>query len=78
MSGFVYGAMVRLRIDPKVTGMVIGEVNWGDVYNVRVAPSLAVQQFDSVELELIDAPTRGASSGNVVDLKNEKALRGVN
>lgn len=53
MNIFERGDMVCLKLNRNEVGMVVGESNWGYVYNVRMKGALNVQAFEAVELTAV-------------------------
>lgn len=48
---FEFGDLVRSRLNPHLTGMIIGEADWGDRYNVRLADGATTIWWHAVEIE---------------------------
>lgn len=59
---FDFGDRVRSVINPHLSGLVIGERQWGDEYLVRLADGASTIWWHSIEIELDpDAPTPDGS-----------------
>lgn len=48
---FEFGDHVRSRINPHLTGVIIGESDWGDRYNVRLADGASTIWWHAIEIE---------------------------
>lgn len=48
---FDFGDSVRSRINPHLTGVIIGESDWGDRYHVRLADGATTIWWHSIEIE---------------------------
>lgn len=56
-----YGDLVRLKQKPAITGQVVGELNWGEQFLVRLSSNFTVVWLYSAELVRID--TYGGNDG---------------
>lgn len=81
-DSFEFGDAVRSRINPHLTGIIIGERDWGDEYQIRLADGASVIWWKFVEIEHDpDAPEPDAArqepADNVieVDFTKARALR---
>ena len=48
---FDFGDLVRSRINPNLTGMIIGESDWGQRYQVRLADGATIIWWFAIEIE---------------------------
>ena len=48
---FDFGDLVRSRINPHLTGMIIGESDWGNRYQVRLADGAQTIWWFAIEIE---------------------------
>lgn len=75
------GDVVRLRVTPQIAGQVVGEMDWGRRYLVRLHGSIDEEWFDVVELEFYPVPPAAAAAaavpekGVVIDFTKAKELR---
>lgn len=78
---FDFGDFVRSRQNPNLTGQVIGERNWGDEYQVRLADGATVIWWHAIEMEHDPEaevpPAKEDDETNVVrvDFTKSRALR---
>jgi len=83
---FEHGDWVESRLNANITGIVVGEIDGGHIYNVQLAGSLAIHQFHGVTLRhSVDPEDFGPIGGgggesaplddNVIDFTKARDLR---
>lgn len=75
---FERGDIVRLRLSPRISGQVVGEMDWGRRYLVRLYDSIDEEWFDAVELEFYPVPpiaNAAALTADVIDFTKARELR---
>ena len=69
---FLRGDLVRVRMTPEVVGQVIGQMDWGRSYHVRLGGSTESCWFSDVELEPYKPKNAAGNFGH--DDEPEKGL----
>lgn len=69
---FDYGDIVYLRLNPELTGMIVGEADFGRRYQVRLLATLGITEFQYFEIAHVE-PDGGDGGAEIIDFTKAAA-----